>query len=177
MKKMIMAAVTTAALVAPAVAGAHATVSATQPQGKSLTSARQAYVVRVPNERADLDTYRVALFVPPGIQSGISVKKVPGWRIKLATKDTGVKDAEGAPILNVEKITWSATQGAEISPKFYEEFPIRFQNPATAQKMCFWIHQFYGKPRATSWTKVETVKWVGAEGSATPASCISFVAS
>jgi uncharacterized protein YcnI len=178
MKKIILGAVTAAALVAPAAAGAHATVNAMQPQGKSLTSARQAYVVRVPNERADSDTYRVSLFVPPAIQGSIRAKKLPGWTVRLSTKDSGVKDAEGAPILNVLKITWTAKDvEASIPPLFYEEFPVRWQNPAQPQKMCFWIHQFYGLPKGTSWSRMETVKWTGAEGAATPASCLSYVAS
>jgi uncharacterized protein YcnI len=182
----VTAATAAAMLAVPAAAGAHATVSPIQPQGKTLTAARTSYVLRVPNERAATSTYRVSMFVPPVVQEAISVKKKPGWVIKLATKDTGKKDAEGAPVLAVEKVTWTALPGAEIDPRFFDDFDIRFQNPATPQKTCFWVHQFYGttvkkksKSGSTVFTRkpTETVKWTGAEGSATPASCLNFVSS
>jgi uncharacterized protein YcnI len=185
-RKLVIAATTAAALAAPAAAGAHAVVSPIQPQGKTLTAARTSYVLRVPNERADTNTYRVSMFVPPVVQEGISVKKKPGWTIRLATKDTGKKDADGAAVLAIEKITWTALRGAEIEPKFFDDFDFRFQNPAAPQKTCFWVHQFYGT-NATRKTKrgntvftrkpTETVKWTGPEDAATPASCVSFVSS
>jgi hypothetical protein len=50
-KKAIAAAValTATAVVVVPLASGHATVSLLQPQGKALTSARVAYVVRAPN--------------------------------------------------------------------------------------------------------------------------------
>jgi uncharacterized protein YcnI len=177
MKKIVTAAAAAALLCVPASAGAHATVSAMQPQGKSLASARQSFVLRVPNERTDADTYRVSLFVPPALQQAISVAKKPGWRISLATKDTGVKGPEGDAVLAVQKVTWTATRrSAAISPKFYDEFPVRWQNPAQAQRICFWIWQTYGKFARSRWDRVETVKWTGNASSETPASCINIEA-
>lgn len=178
MRKLIFSAAVAASLTAPAAAGAHATVNAMQPQGKSLTSARQLYVVRVPNERSDSDTYQVSLFVPPALQQSIRPSRKPGWRVRLAKKDTGIKGPEGDTVFNVEKITWTAVRrSAGIPPLFFEDFPVRWQNPATAQRTCFWIYQTYGNWRRSRWDRVETVKWTGGSTSETPASCISFVES
>ena len=172
MKKIVLAAVTAASLAVPAVAGAHATVNAMQPQGKSLISARQAYVVRVPNEEETTSTYQVTMFVPPAVQQSIAVMKKPGWRISLK------RDGD-----RTTKITWRATRSAAIDPHFYDEFPVRWQNPATAQRTCFWIYQTYGNRVANSrtgrsdWSKVQTVKWSGGGSSETPASCVTFTES
>ena len=178
MKKPILAAVAAASLAVPAAAGAHATVNAMQPQGKSLTSARQAYVVRVPNEHADDDTYQVSMFVPPAVQQSIRVMRKPGWRIRINKKDTGIKSPEGEAVYAIEKITWTAVRrSAGIPPLYYDEFPVRWQNPAAAQRTCFWIYQTYGKRKGSRWDRIETVKWSGAATSETPASCVSFVES
>lgn len=177
MKKIIVAAVAAASLAVPAAAGAHATVSALQPQGKTLTSARQAYVVRVPTERSETSTYSVSLFVPPAIQESIRLQKKPGWRIKVAKTDTGRKDAEGGAVFAVEKVTWTAKKGSGIDPLFYDDFLVRWQNPATPQRMCFWIHQTYGTWKGSRWDRVETVKWTGGSASDTPASCLTFTES
>ena len=177
MKKIIVAAVAAGSLCVPAFAGAHATVNAMQPQGKSLTAARQLFHVRVPNERTATDTYRVSLFVPPALQQSIRVAKKPGWRITMAKKDTGIKGPEGDAVIAVEKITWTAVRpSAAIEPLFFDDFPVRWQNPATAQRICFWIHQTYGNWKRSRWDRVETVKWTGNASSETPASCINIEA-
>ena len=177
MKKIILAAAAAATLCAPASAGAHATVNAMQPQGKSLTAARQLFHVRVPSERTDASTYRVSLFVPPAIQQSIRVAKKPGWRVTLSKKDTGIKGPEGDAIVAVEKVTWTATRkSAAIDPLFFDDFPVRWQNPAKPQRICFWIWQTYGKYAASRWDRVETVKWTGNSSSETPASCLNIEA-
>jgi hypothetical protein len=172
-----LAAAGATALLAPALAGAHATVSAIQPQGASLTSARQAYVVRAPNETANLFTDRVSLTVPGAVQEGISVLKEPGWKVRLKRVATGKTDEDGAPVMKTTRITWTAKAGSAFGPGFFGEWRIRFQNPATAQKLCFPIVQHYrGKRVKGRKTKTETVRWVGPEGSEFPASCINVVA-
>ncbi len=177
MRKIVIAAVAAASLCAPAAAGAHAPVNAMQPQGKSLTSARQLFHVRVPSERTETDTYRVSMFVPPAIQQSIRVAKKPGWRVTMSKKDTGIKGSEGDAIFAVEKITWTAVRpSAAIEPQFFDDFPVRWQNPAQAQRVCFWIWQTYGNWKGSRWDRVETVKWTGNSSSETPASCINIEA-
>jgi uncharacterized protein YcnI len=156
----------------PALASGHATVSPVQPQGAALTAARTSYVLRVPNERPTLGTWKVRMEVPAAVQEAISLKKVPGWKGTLKKRDTGKKDADGNPIEAITSITWTAvTRGDEIDPHYFQEFPLRFQNPATAQKICFATLQYYRK-NAKSRSGGEVVRWTGPDGSDTPASCV-----
>ena len=167
MKKMILAAAVATPLAVPAVAGAHATVNAVQPQGKTLTGARQAYVLRVPNEEDAASTYQVSLFVPPAVQGSIAVMKKPGWKVSLTRSGEATT-----------KITWRAKNlESSIEPHFYDEFPVRWQNPVSAQRTCFWIYQTYGTYAKSRWSKVETVKWSGPSTAETPASCLTFTES
>src|SRR4051795_3813841 len=76
-------------LAVPALSSGHATVSALQPQGPSLTGARGTYVVRAPNEREAQNTWNIVMYVPAQIQESISFRQVPDWRIKIVREDTG----------------------------------------------------------------------------------------
>jgi uncharacterized protein YcnI len=152
----------------------HATISAIQPQGDLKTAKRTSYVVRSPNEKDTQNVRRVDLFVPAQLQEAISVKKVAGWKIKLKKKDTGKVSSEGSKIMAITQVTWYASKDAEIEPHMYEEFPVRFQNPATPMRLCFPIVELYG-PK-TKGGDVERVFWTGATGSEKPASCLDFVA-
>ena len=105
-----------AALIAPALAGAHATVSPFQPQSSPLTAARTLYVLRVPNEKPKQPTYKVILHVPAAVQEAISVRQVSDWKVRLTRKDTGKKDEEGNPLYAITAISWTAKRGAQIDP-------------------------------------------------------------
>lgn len=180
MRKLITGAaiVAVAAAALPALAGAHATVSPLQPQGAALTSARTTYVVRAPNETSSLFTKRIQMVVPEAVQEGISVLKMRDWKTRLTRVPTGAKDENGDTIKKTTRITWTARRGAAFGPGFFGEWEIRFQNPATAQKLCFPIHQYYRAKRVKG-HKTETlwVHWTGGEGSEYPASCVNVVAS
>ncbi len=164
------------ALTVPAFAGAHAVVSPLQPQGASLTSARQLYVLRVPNETPDVGTWRVVMLVPAPIQESVAFQKMPGWKVDLKRRPTGQKDDEGMPILKTTKVTWTAKSAAdEDDPGFFQDFPLRFQNPATPGAVCFAISQYYRKDdrhRAGG----EVVRWWGNPQSDLPASCVNVTA-
>ena len=155
-------------------ASGHATVSAIQPQGKALTSARVAYVLRVPNEKAEQKTFDIVMSVPPAVATAISVKQMADWKVVIYKHDTGQKNAEGSPIFAVDKVRWLAKPGNTIDPGFYGEFYFRLTNPATPQKLCFPVIQWYTKKGADG--KAEAVRWTGDSGSATPASCVDVVA-
>ena len=177
MKRMIsigLAASAAILAVAPFASG-HATVSLLQPQGKALTAARVAYVLRAPNERAKQDTIMVTMYVPEAAQASISVKQTPDWTVVLKRRDTGQVDAEGNPRYAIERVTWIAKKDMRIKPGFYGEWSFRMQNPATPQRLCFAIDQWYTKKTADG--KPELVKWSGASDSATPASCVDVVSS
>jgi uncharacterized protein YcnI len=166
-----------AATVAPLAFG-HATVSPYSPQGAALTGARTAYVLRVPNERADRATTKVTMTVPVEVRTAISVLTMPGWNIKLTRVDTGQKTSEGAPVMATTQVTWTSKKGNEIMPGFYTELFFRFQNPLTPARLCFPTLQYYaGKLNAKGKAKGagELVSWTGPADSATPASCVSIV--
>ncbi len=170
MTKTILLVAAVAAATAPRLADAHATISGVQP-GPYKTAARTSYVIRVPNEKAKQNTIRLEVQVPAAVQQAISVKKVAGWKTKLVTQPTGQSDADGNPIVNVTKIVYSATRSAEIAPHFFEEWPVRFQNPATPQSLCFPMIQTYRGLHGG----VDVVSWTGDPSSETPASCVSIV--
>lgn len=157
-------------------ANGHATISLLQPQGRALTSARAAYVVRVPTERGAQSTIMLTMHVPEAVQTSISVKQVQDWKIVLKKRETGQLDAEGNPRYAIERITWIArTKDSHVEPGMYGEFSVRIQNPATPQRLCFPIDQWYTK-KANA-TKAELVRWNGDSSSPTPASCIDVVVS
>src|SRR5688572_29833531 len=89
------AAAIAAALILPAVAAGHATVSPSHPQTTPMTAARTSYVLRVPNEKVGQATYKVRLLVPAAVQEAISVKQIPDWRVRLQRRDTRKTNEEG----------------------------------------------------------------------------------
>lgn len=180
MKKLVLLIGGIVALTMPQFASGHATVNLVGATS-ALTNARSSYVVRVPNERANRSTLRVVLNVPEAVQERISVAVLPGWNVRLVTRDTGQRDAEGSPVLAVTQVIWSARTGTDVRPKMYAEFPIRIQNPATPQRMCFPIRQEYSarynrRGIPTKGGAGEIVDWYGDSASATPASCVNVVA-
>jgi uncharacterized protein YcnI len=167
----------TAVLAVPA-ASAHAVVSPYMPQGSALTGARTAYILRVPNERANRATFKVTMNVPTAVQTAISVLAMPGWNIKLTRVDTGQKAADGSPIMATTSITWAAKKGMQIMPGFYTELFFRFQNPLTPTRLCFPTLQYYGgtlNAKGLAKGAGELVSWTGDASSATPASCVDIV--
>jgi uncharacterized protein YcnI len=163
-------------LLAPGLATGHAVVSPMQPQGPLLTAARTLFVLRVPNERSNVGTFKVRLSVPPVFQEGISFKRVPGWKMALKLRDTGKQDEEGAPIEAVTSVTWTArTRDDELDPHYFGEFEFRAQNPIAPQSVCFPVAQVYRKD-AQQRKGGEVVHWNGNAQSETPASCVNVVA-
>jgi uncharacterized protein YcnI len=167
-----------AALVVPALSSGHATVSALQPQGTSLTAARGTYVVRAPNEREAQNTWKIVMYVPAAIQESISVRQVPDWRIKIIREDTGRTAEGGSKVFAVKRVAWTAkTKDAEIEPGMFGEWAIRYVNPATPTTLCFGITQYY-RNTAGKRVKPEVVDWTGDPATSdTPRSCIDVKAS
>jgi uncharacterized protein YcnI len=167
-----------AALAVPALSSGHATVSALQPQGTSLTGASATYVVRAPNERAAQNTWKVVMFVPAELQANITFKQTPGWKIRLVKQDTGQKDAEGGPVFAVKRVSWTAVdKDSEIEPKMFGEWAVRFRNPANPTTLCFGIAQYYRNTDGKR-VKADIVNWTGDPASSdTPRSCIDVKAS
>jgi len=178
MKKLIAVACAAgaAALAVPAVAGAHAVVSPLQPQGTSLTSARQLYVLRVPNEDAEHGTWKVVMLVPEAVQESIAFQKLPGWRVDLKRERTGRDDDHGHPLMKTTRVTWTAkSRDDEADPGFFQDFTFRFQNPAAAGPVCFNVSQHYRRSERRR-AGGEVVRWFGNPTSETPASCVNVTA-
>jgi uncharacterized protein YcnI len=167
-----------AALAVPALASGHATVSALQPQGTSLTGARGTYVVRAPNERDAQSTWKIVMYVPAAIQESISFKQVPDWKLKIVRQDTGKTAEGGSKIFAVTRVAWTAkTKDAEIEPGMFGEWAIRYVNPTTPATLCFGILQYYRNTQGKR-VKPEVVSWTGDPATAdTPRSCIDVKAS
>jgi uncharacterized protein YcnI len=167
-----------AALAVPALSSGHATVSALQPQGASLTGASGTYVVRAPNERAAQNTWKVVMYIPAELQESVSFKQLPDWKITLLKQDTGKKDSEGGAVFAVKRVSWTArSKDAEIEPKMFGEWAIRYRNPAEPATVCFGIAQYYRNVNGSR-SKSEIVNWTGDPASAdTPRSCIDVKAS
>jgi uncharacterized protein YcnI len=173
MKKTALAAAI-AALALPASAGAHTTISGLQ-AGPLLTSARTSYLVRSPNETPSQSTWKLVMYVPKDIQTLISIKTLPDWKARLKTTDTGQKDSEGNPITAISQVSWTAkTRDDEIPPHFYGEWPVRFQNPAFATKLCFGFSQFYTN-KSGGHGQPDIVNWTGDAASDHPSSCLNIV--
>ena len=178
-----VALVATALLAVPTFAGGHATVSPSHPQTSPITAARTSYVVRVPNEKGEQNTYKATLFVPAALQEAISVKQQGDWSVRLKRRDTGKKNDEGEPVYAITAISWTAKKGSEIRPGFFGEFFIRFQNPVQPGKFCFPINQYYRakgfaklSKRQQRRAKPELVAWAGPSDAEFPASCITTAA-
>jgi uncharacterized protein YcnI len=167
-----------AALAIPALSSGHATVSALQPQGTSLTGARGTYVVRAPNEREAQNTWKIVMNVPDAIQESISFRQVPDWRIKIVREDTGKRGEGGSKIFAVKRVAWTAkTKDAEIEPGMFGAWEIRYVNPATPTTLCFGVLQYYRNTEGKR-VKPEVVSWTGDPATAdTPRSCIDVKAS
>jgi uncharacterized protein YcnI len=175
MKKLVtLSLAAIAAVVAVPSAGSHATVSLMQPQGRALTAQSVTYILRVPNEKAAQSTYSVIMTVPEAVQQSILVKQTPGWAITLERRDTGQRNSSGEPIMATTKITWRADKGQLIKPGFYGEFQFRLRNPATPQRVCYSVDQWYNAKAKGG--KSELVSWSGPSDSATPQTCTDVVA-
>jgi uncharacterized protein YcnI len=167
----IAAALAAAAVVVP-FAGAHATVNLLA--GQAATASTATWFLRVPNERPSKSTFRVSMSVPTAIQQSFSVRQAPGWKVTFTRQDTGQKDGEGNAIANTTKVTWQALPGNLIYPGMYAAFEFRFKAPSTPGQLCFSIDQIYNG--AAKGMATETVSWLGAPDSRTPASCVAIAA-
>lgn len=161
------------ALVVPALSSGHATVSALQPQGTSLTGARGTFVARAPNETEAQNTWKIVMIVPGAVAETFSVKQDPDWKIRIVREDTGRTGESGSKIFAVKRVSWTArSKDAEIEPGMFGEWPVRWVNPKTPQKLCFGIAQYY-RDKQGNRVKPEIVNWTDPDPAADqPRSCI-----
>jgi uncharacterized protein YcnI len=147
----ILAAVTAAALLAPAAAQAHVTLQPDTAPAGGFTRLD----VRVPNERDDAGTTKVDVQLPPGFESA-SYEPVSGWNVKVARNGD-----------QISRITWS---GGEIAPGQFQDFGLSLKMPEgkAGDKLTFKALQTYDDG--------EVVRWIGPEDADEPAPIVTLEA-
>ena len=129
------------ALIASAVASAHAIVLPAASRPADL----QRYTLTVPNER-DVPTISVALQVPAGI-SFFLVETAPGWTVSIHKTDG-----------HVAVVRWT---GGAIPVDGFATFRVLARNPIAAVPISWKVLQGYAGG--------EIVRWIGSPDSDTPA--------
>jgi len=141
MRRAILAVAVLALATLPLGAAAHVTVWPRQ----SELGAREAYVVRMPNEKKAA-TVRLDAEFPPAARV-TSIRQAPGWRIEIK------RDGAGA----ITGASWSG----ELPPDQYVEFGVQAVNPKAGAALTWKFVQTYADG-----AKVE---WTGGPGTPTPA--------
>ena len=164
MKKFLTAAVAAAALAAPAAAHAHVTLQPSEAPAGGFTRLD----VRVPNERDDAATTKIALQLPDGFAFA-SYEPVPGWKVKVqnAKLPEPVKTDDGEISEGVKQVTWTSKSG--IPAGAFQDFGLSVQVPGKAgDALTFKAVQTYSNG--------EVVRWIGPEGSDNPAPKVTLTA-
>jgi uncharacterized protein YcnI len=169
MHKAIPAAIAALALAAPTAAGAHVTLQPDNAPAGGFTRLD----VRVPNERDDKGTIKVAVKLPPGFVSA-SYAPVPGWTTKI-TKEKLAKPikVEGLDVdEQIAQITWTgnAAKGGIIAPGQFQDFGLSLAIPQgkPGDKLTFKALQTYQGG--------EVVRWIGPPDADEPAPTVTLTA-
>jgi periplasmic copper chaperone A len=156
-----------ALLAAPAAAEAHVTLQPKQAPAGGFVRLD----VRVPNERDDANTTKVDVKFPPGFAEA-SYQKVPGWSVKVTKAKLAkpIQTDDGAVTEAVSRITWTADSTADgIPPGAFQDFGLSVQVPGKAgDTLTFKALQTYSNGTV--------VRWIGPEGSDTPAPTVQVTA-
>ena len=163
-RKIAVAAVAALALGVPAAAGAHVTL---QPNA-AAAGAFTVLNVRVPTERDNASTVKVAVQLPHGFVS-VSYEPTPGWTVAVTKAKLAkpVQSDDGPIDEEVRQITFTG-HGAEgrIGPGEFMDFPLSVPIPGKAgDKLTFKALQTYSNG--------EVVRWIGAPDSDTPAPIVN----
>jgi uncharacterized protein YcnI len=168
MRISIPAAIVAVALVAPAAAAAHVTVQPASAPAGGFTRLD----VRVPNERDDAGTVKVAVQLPPGI-ADVTYEPVPGWKVTLLREKAAKPiEVEGLKTdQQVARITWTGDgrQGI-IAPGQFQDFGIALQVPdgKPGQALTFKALQTYQGG--------DVVRWIGPPDAEEPAPTVTLTA-
>lgn len=148
------------ALAVPASASAHVTLQPEEAAAGDFT----VLDVRVPNERDDSATTKVAVQFPPGFIFA-SYQPVAGWSmdVKMAKLAKPIASHGDEITEQVSQMIWTAdSDKAGIQPGQFVDFPISVQIPGEAgDTLTFKALQTYDDG--------EVVRWIGAPDSEEPA--------
>ena len=158
--KITLALITVLALAVPAGASAHVTLQPEEAAAGDFT----VLDVRVPNERDDSGTTKVAVQFPPGFIFA-SYQPLAGWSVDVRMEKLAKPiSSHGEEITEqVSQMTWTAdSDKAGIQPGQFLDFPISVQIPGEAgDTLTFKALQTYDDG--------EVVRWIGAPESEEPA--------
>jgi uncharacterized protein YcnI len=167
-RRTIAALVVAATLLVPAAAQAHVTI-----QPNELPAGGFARInVRVPNERDDAGTTKVAVKMPDGIVFA-SYEPHPGWSVKITKKklDTPI-DMEGEQITEqVDTVTFTGDgKDGVVAPGQFVDFGLSVNIPEgdAGTKLTF--------PATQTYQGGEVVRWIGAEDADKPAPTLTLAA-
>jgi periplasmic copper chaperone A len=169
MTRSTLAVATAAAVLAvPAAASAHVTLNPRAVEPGSF--ARMD--VRVPNERDNKGTIKVAVRFPDGFFS-LSYKKVPGWKARVVREqlDEPVDLGEFQADEQIKRVVWTGNKrkGGIIRPGQFEEFPISVRVPDGD------AGDFLVFPAVQTYRGGEEVHWTGGPDSDEPAPRVELV--
>lgn len=130
---------------------AHVTVNPKE----ANTGSFAALTFRVPNEKDNATTNKVAITFPSDHPLAfVSVKPVPGWTFETTkTKlTTPITSDDGSVTEAVSSVTWTATAGNEIKAGEYQEFSVSAgPMPDTATNLVFKAAQTYSDGEVVNW--------------------------
>ncbi|MEU4516384.1 YcnI family protein [Nonomuraea wenchangensis] len=148
----------TAGLALPALA--HVTI---QP-GSAEQGGFTKVAFRVPNERDDASTTTIEVAFPADHPLAfVSVKPVPGWKVKVTEGKlpTPVKTQYGELKEAVTKVVWS---GGKIEPGQFQEFEVSMgQLPTDTDQLVFPTKQTYSSGEVVDWSEAPKTDGTEAE--------------
>jgi uncharacterized protein YcnI len=153
-RALVAVAVTTAALIVPATASAHARIS----PAVSLSNELQLYSLAVPTEKEGLTTSKVVLTVPAGFGIDSFVPPGPGWHMQVASTGSGDSAV-------VTKVTWTGGRTPTGEDSLFQFLA----QPSSAKTYTFGVVQTYSDG--------SIVNWSGPESSDAPAPTIQAASS
>jgi len=137
------------ALLAPAIAAAHARIS----PAVSLAGKLQLYSLAVPTEKTGLTTTKLVMTVPAGFGIDSFVPPSPPWHVQLAQTGSG----DSAVVTKVTLTGGNTPTGEDTLFQFLAQ-------PSSAKSYTFEVEQTYSDG--------SIVNWSGPESSAAPAPTI-----
>jgi periplasmic copper chaperone A len=169
MKLTTTVAVTALVLTLPIAAQAHVTVQPEEVPAGGFTRLD----VRVPSERDDAATEKVAVEMPDGFVS-VSYEPVAGWRINVRSEQLDEPiEAFGEEISEqIDTVTWTAADNdAAIKPGQFRDFGLSVGMPegaAEGETLTF--------PAVQTYDSGEVVRWIGPPDAEEPAAQVTLTA-
>ena len=151
---LVASAVAAAALIAPALASAHARLS----PAVSLSGKLQLYSLAVPTEKSGLTTTKLVMTVPAGFGIDSFAPPPPGWQMQVAQSGSGDNAV-------VTKVTWTGGHTPTGEDSLFQFLA----QPSSSKTYAFQVEQTYSDG--------SIVDWAGPESSAAPAPTIQAVSS